>query len=303
MLKTLIKILVMLNIAWVPMGSFSADVVKFRHILSIYSDENGVGLKQPEGVACSQESLLIVADTGNGRLLRYTFRDKTLQPGSVEIKLPQLMYPVKAEINSKNEIYVLDGKQRRILCLTAEGEFKRYFKPRGLSSPAPIVSKSFTIDRHDNIYILDILSKRVLALNSEGEYRRHINFPKDYGFFSDLVVDHKGTIILIDSTKATVFSAGKNATGFSPLTQNLKQFMRFPTSLDTDKRGRIHLVDRNGSKIIILGQDGSFLGRLSAMGWREGFLNYPSQLCLNNKGEIFIADTNNNRIQIFAVIE
>jgi hypothetical protein len=79
--------------------------------------------------------------------------------------------------------------------------------------------------------------------------------------------------------------------------------MRFPTSLDTDKRGRINLVDRNGSKIIILGQDGSFLGRLSAMGWREGFLNYPSQLCLNNKGEIFIADTNNNRIQIFAVVE
>ena len=79
--------------------------------------------------------------------------------------------------------------------------------------------------------------------------------------------------------------------------------MRFPAGITTDKRGRIYLVDRNGSKIIILGQDGSYLGRLSAMGWKEGLLNYPSQICLNDSGEIFVADTNNNRVQIFSIIE
>jgi len=90
---------------------------------------------------------------------------------------------------------------------------------------------------------------------------------------------------------------------FSPLTGPLKEYIRYPTSLDTDESGRIYLTDRNGGSVIILRQDGTYLSRLSAMGWKEGFLNYPSQICLNIKGEIFIADTLNNRIQIFTTIE
>jgi hypothetical protein len=73
--------------------------------------------------------------------------------------------------------------------------------------------------------------------------------------------------------------------------------------MTTDNRGRIYLVDRNGGSIIILGQDGSLLGRQSGMGWKEGRLNYPAQMCISNKGEVFIADTMNHRIQIFAVVE
>jgi hypothetical protein len=79
--------------------------------------------------------------------------------------------------------------------------------------------------------------------------------------------------------------------------------MRFPTSITTDGRGIIYLTDRNGGKVVVLGQDGSYLGRLSGMGWKEGFLNYPSQVSINGKGEIFIADTLNNRVQIFTIIE
>ena len=90
---------------------------------------------------------------------------------------------------------------------------------------------------------------------------------------------------------------------FSPLTVSLKEYMRFPSNLSTDVRGRIYLIDRNGGSVIILGQNGSFLGRQSGMGWKEGRLNYPSQICINNKGEVFIADTNNNRVQIFSINE
>ena len=79
--------------------------------------------------------------------------------------------------------------------------------------------------------------------------------------------------------------------------------MRFPASMITDKRGRIYLLDRNGGRLVILGQDGTLLERLSGMGWREGLLNYPSQVSLNQKGELLIADTRNNRVQIFSILE
>ena len=282
--------------------TFSDAAMKFRYIVSIYADDKGIALKQPEGVAYNK-SLLIVADTGNGRLLRYTLKEGALEAGATEIKVEQLSYPIKAKINSKGEIYVLDRKQRRIIRMTPEGMFKNYLTPTGLPSPASYVSRSFTIDMNDNIYILDIFSQRVLVLDSEARYQKQIAFPKEYGFFSDVEVDVRGRVLLIDSVNAVVYSAAENSASFSPVTESLKEYVRFPASVTTDSRGRIYLVDRNGGSIIILGQEGSFIGRQSGLGWKEGRLNYPSQMCINNRGEIFIADTNNSRVQMFVTVE
>jgi sugar lactone lactonase YvrE len=282
-----------------PVASLGDEALKFRHVTSIYSDDQELRLKQPEGVACNENSDLIVADTGNGRLLRFVFNGKTVKQVAQEIKMPQLTYPVMAKMNSNGEIFALDGRQRRIIRISAAGKFSGFVD----SSPVASGPKSFDIDKNDGFYILDIFSGRVIALNPLGKYLKHFKFPEEYGFISDLTVDYRGNIFLIDSVNARIFSVTKNASAFSPLTGSLKEYMRFPTRITTDKRGRIYLVDRNGGRVIILGQDGSYLGRLSAMGWKEGLLNYPSQMCLNDRGEIFVADTNNSRVQIFTMIE
>jgi len=282
------------------MKSFSAETVKLRYLQSVYFDEKGGGLKQPEGVACNEKSLLVVGDTGNDRLVRYSFQEKSLKVGT-EIKIPQLSNPIRIQINSKGEIFALDGKRRRVVKLTPEGAFKGYVDPEGVPSPSTYVPRSFKIDRNDSIYILDIFSARVLVLNSEGKYQKQISFPKEYGFFSDLCVDSKGTLFLIDCVKAMVFSAAKDSNSFSPLTKSLREYLDFPTSITTDNRGTIYLVDENGSGIVLLGADGSFVGRQLTMGWNEGLLYFPSQMCVNEKGEVFIADRGNSRVQIFTL--
>ena len=119
-----ILIILAIGILLLPLKSFGAETVKFRHLLSIYSDDKGTGLKGPEGVACSEKSVL-VGDTENGRLLRFTFEEKTVK-GGAEIKVPQLSYPIRIQMNSKGEIFALDEKQRRIVRLSPEGDFKGY---------------------------------------------------------------------------------------------------------------------------------------------------------------------------------
>ena len=302
MIGTSVKIMLIISIVLLPMKSFSAETVKFRYLQSVYFDEKGGGLKQPEGVACNEKSLLVVGDTGNDRLLQYTFQEKSLKAGN-EIKIPQLTNPIRVQINSKGEIFVLDGKKRRIIRLNPDGTFKGYVDAEGIPSPSTFVPRSFKIDRNNNIYILDIFTGRVLVLNSEGKYQKQIPFPKDYGFFSDLSVDSKGTLVLVDCVKAMVFSAAKDSNTFSPLTKNLREYLNFATSVTTDNRGTIFVVDENGSGIVILGQDGSFQGRQLNMGWSEGLLYFPSQMCVNEKGEVFIADRGNSRIQIFTLVK
>ena len=285
-----------------PLQSLCAESVRFRQVLSIYLDEKGSGMKQPQGVAWDGKSLLIVADTGNGRLLQFTVQDRTIKGGK-EIKIAQLPYPIGVEVNSKGEIFALDGKQRRIIRISAEGEYKGYLQPEGIPFPSSFMPKSFRIDSRDNIYILDIFSARVLVLAPDGKYQRHVEFPKDFGFISGLEVDFRGNILLIDSVKARVFSAPKDSKSFSPLTKNLREYLNFPTSITTDNKGIIYIVDENGGGIVILGQDGSYLGRQLTMGWNEGMLYYPSQMRINEKGEVFIADRGNSRVQIFTLVK
>lgn len=287
-------------LASIPATGFAGSPVKLRHIVSIYADGKGAGLKHPEGVGYSETGMLIVADTGNGRLLKYGFKNGALEPEVIELEVPQLTYPVRVEINSKGMIYVLDGRQRRIVRLSAEGAFQGFLEPTGLPAPEAYVPRSFKIDADDNIYLLDILSRRVLVLDSGGRYIRHVDFPDDSGFFSDLAIDFKENTLIVDSAGARVFSAAKNNAKFSPVTGSLKQYVRFPTGIVTDRRGRIYLLDRNGGSIGILGQEGAFLGRLSGHGWKERLMNHPSQMCYNGKGEVFVADTSNSRVQIFS---
>ncbi len=292
-----IRCLVFLTVLLYPMTSFCDEAVKFRLVQSVYADNKGTPLKIPEGVGCDGKSV-VMADTGNARLLKYNLEGGRLTQEKI-INVSQLPYPIKVRIGSKGEIFVLDGKSRRIVVLGPEGQFKTILKPEGIPAPAGYVPKSFALDGDNNIYLLDILGSRVLLLNPEGKYKNHIPLPGEAGFISDLLVNMQGEIILIDSVRAVVFSATRDSKSFSPMTKSLKDLMNFPVSMAVDKSGTYYLVDQNGGSVVLLGQDGSFKARKLGMGREEGLLYYPSQICINESGTAFIADRNNNRVQVF----
>jgi len=281
-------------------GSHAAEAVKFKLMAPIYVDGKGAGIKQPEGVSCRGKSLL-VADTGNGRILRYTMTGDTWTPGA-EIVLPQLPYPVRVEANSKGEIFALDGRLRRIARVTPTGEFQGYVDLAG-EAKGSVVPKNFRIDGDAHLQVLAVYSARVLVVDATGKIHREIPFPKGYGFFSDLALDAKGNLFLVDSVQRRVYSAMKNSSGIAPLTESLKEEAYFPVSIAADNRGNIYLVDQNGSGLVILGPDGSFRGRRLSMGWKDGFLRYPTQICITENGSAFIADRGNNRIDGFLITE
>jgi hypothetical protein len=276
----------------------AAEIAKFSYLASVYVDDKAVGISLPEGVACGVGGQVVVGDTGNDRLLRFTYLDKTVREPSV-IKIPQLTAPSRIQLNSKGEIYALDGKQRRIVHLGAAGEFKDVLALDGIPAPATVVAKSFAIDSADSVYVLDVFSARVLVLNAQGKFQKALPFPSDIGFVSDLAVDATGNVILLDSVRRRMFSAGKDGGPFVPLGKDFAgSVLTLPTDMTTSK-GMIFIVEGSGSTVVEFGRDGSFLGRQLTMGWDEGQLNHPSQMCINDKDEVFIADRDNSRIQVF----
>jgi NHL repeat-containing protein len=294
-------LLLLLSFGWLAGEGVAAEASKLRFVVAVYQDDKGVGLRQPEGVACNDRATLVVGDTGRGRLLRFTVEDRNVKPAG-EMRAPELSAPIRVQMNSKDEVLALDGKQRRIVRFDAKGEPRGFLDPEGVPGSGAIVLRSFKVDRDDSLYLLDVFGGRVVVLAPDGKFLRQIAFPKEYGFFSDLAVDSRGRIYLLDSLRAEVWAAAKDAKEFSLLAKNLRGHLSFPISITVDGRGVLYLVDEHGGGVVLLGQDGAVLGRQLAPGWNEGFLNSPSQMCINDKGQVFIADRGNSRVQLFSLV-
>lgn len=275
-----------------------AAAARLAYLAAVYADDKAVGFHLPEGIACGSGGTVVVGDTGNDRLVRFTYRDRTLGAATA-IKIPQLTAPSRVQLTSKGDIYALDSRQRRIVRLDADGQFKAALTYEGAPAPATIVPKSFALDAAGNVYVLDEFSARVLVLDAQGRFQRALPLPGGIGFVTDLAVDFEGNVLLIDSVKRQIFTAAKDGKAFEQLGGDLAASVAtIPTSI-TASRGILFVAEGAGSTIDTFGRDGKFLSRSLAMGWTEGMLNYPSQLCVNDKDEVFVADRDNSRVQVF----
>jgi hypothetical protein len=269
-----------------------------KHQRSIYSDAAEVALKSPEGVSCDDRGALVIADTGNARLLVFTWKDGVLD-GGAQVKLPQLQYPTRVQIDSKGFVFALDRRGKKIVRVDAKGEYAGVVEAKGATSPT-FTPAAFKIGPGDAIYVVDVVAGKFLVLAPDGRVTRELPLPKASGIV-DLAVDNAGRMYLVDAVTAVVFAADPNATAFQPLSKSLKELISFPAYLTTDNRGKLLVVDQHGNAVVRLGVDGTFQGRDLATGWNDGTLYYPGQLCTNAAGDLFVADRNNNRVQIFAV--
>ena len=209
--RIIVSIAAMLLLAKVSIG---AEVLKLRHFQSVYADDKEAGFSSPEGVGCDGNHIL-VADSGNGRLVQFTLIDGKAMPDK-EIKVPELSVPVRVRTNSKGEIFALDGRQKRVVRFNSAGAYLGRVDAAGSPPPSTVIPRSFDIGKDDSIYLLDVFGSRVLILTPEGKFVKKIDFPVEYEVISDLAVDGKGSVFLIDSVKAMVYVAAKGSEKFSP---------------------------------------------------------------------------------------
>lgn len=298
-MRTLSTTAVLIAVAGgIPGGALAAPPAGLRYQRTIYADAAGVALRNPEGVACDDRGDVVIADTGNARLLTFTWKDGALD-GGAQVKLAQLPYPVRVQVDSKGFVLVLDGRSRRIVKVDAKGEFAGNVEPRGASSPA-VTPAAFKIGMGDVLYVLDVVAHRILVVAPDGRVTRELPLPKAAGI-TDVAADSSGRVYVLDAVTAVVFAAEPAATEFRPLSKSLKEMISFPIYLTPDNRGMLYLVDQHGNAVVRVGVDGTFQGRELAIGWKEGAVYYPAQLCIDSHGDVFLADRNNNRVQVFAM--
>jgi hypothetical protein len=283
-----------------PAAGLAAGKVSLLPRTSVYTDGKEAPLSRPEGIACNDKEV-VAADTGNGRLILFHYDDSGLK-FMPPIKLPQIANPTRVQLDGKGDIFVLDGKLKKIAQLDPSGKFVGYIEPQGLPGGSETLNPvSFKLDSSGNIYLASNTLGAVIVLDPTGKFQKQIDFPKGVGFIPDLCIDPQGTVYIIDAINCIVYSAPAGKP-FSPFTGSLKDYMNFPISITMDEKNSFYIVDEHGGGVIVLGPDGSFQERQLSLGWSEGMLYYPVQMCLSTSGYAFIADRGNNRIGIFSVV-
>ncbi len=275
-------------------GAARAATVSFTHAASVYRDELNVALRFPEGVACTDAGAVVVADSGNARIVRYSYRNGQLS-GGTSVTVPQVSYPTRVQIDSKGNILVLDRKARRIARLDVAGTFVSFLDVKGASG-APAVVGAFKLDRQDNAYVQDLATNKLLVVAPSGSVTRQLDLPR--GAVTDVGVDAAGTIYAVDAGAASIWAADRSASAFKALATGMREYLSFPGYV-APSGGRVFVVDQNGHGLVMLGLDGSYQGRQLGIGWNDGFLYYPSQICFTEKGDALVADRSNHRVQIF----
>lgn len=297
-MSTWSKPVLLLALAAAPLAASAAPPRSLNHQRTIYTDSTEGPLNRPEGLACDALGNLVVADTGNARLLTFRWRDGLLDGGAV-VKVPQLGYPVRLQIDSKGFVLALDRRARRIVKVDEKGSFAGYVEVKG--APSAVTPAAFRLDGADNLYVLDLVAGKVVVAAKDGAFTRELPLPKGARGITDVAVDAGGKLYVIDGVAALVYVAEPAEKAFKPLSAPLKEAMSFPTYLAPDNQGKLYVVDQNGNAVVRLGTDGTFQGRELAMGAVDGAVNYPGQLCVTPEGAVFVADRNNNRVQVFSL--
>jgi sugar lactone lactonase YvrE len=290
--------LAILALAALAAAPSAARPAGLKHEVSIYQDDKESPLKAPEGVACGDKGAIVVADTGNGRLLTYTYRDGKLVAGP-PVKLPEVTYPVRVQIDGKGNVLVLDGKTRRVVRVDAAGKFEGAVEWRGVVGAAAVAPVAFRVDAAGNLTVLDVSARRVLVAEGSGKVVREIPLPRGGEEFTDVAVDSAGRVFAVDAVASRLWAAEKGGKEFKPVGASLKDRLSFPVYLVED-RARLYLVDQHGNGIVLMGPDGTFQGRELEMGWADGRVYYPAQMCFTDEGLAVVADRNNNRVQLFS---
>jgi hypothetical protein len=282
-------------------GGARAAPLVLTFAASAYASGDGAALKAPEGLACTADGKVVVADSGNRRLLVFSWKGGNFD-GGTQIKFDELGFPTRVQIDAAGNVLTLDQQGRRIVRVGIEGKFDGFVSMRGVPVEAGYAPVAFKLDRAGAIYVLDVTSARVVVLDRAGAFVRQVRLP-ERRIISDIGVDAAGALYAVDGIGGVVYKAAAGSGVFAVLAKGLKEYLNYPVYIDFGDRGQILLVDQNGNGIVALGPDGSFQGRQLSIGWSDGLVYYPAQICGETRGVVFVADRNNNRVQAFSTVQ
>ncbi|SLM29355.1 putative Peptidylamidoglycolate lyase [Desulfamplus magnetovallimortis] len=285
--------------------------------------------QQPMSVVATGNGNLLVADTGNNRIVKFNPDGQMITTwgkyghGDGEFDTPSAI-----AVDSNGNVYVLDCafEKNRLIKFDQYGNFI-FSRDRGESTDQGKFffssSHSNIAVSHDNIiYISDTNNNRIQKFTVDGSFLGYIdtlsgNCTSDCQLYfpSRMVFDSSGNLFVLHRN-----SFGKEKNIVVKLSSSDEYILSFEIESDIDsevysddsssianlagmaidENDNLYISDATDHRILSYSSEGLYLGTIGSKGSGKGQFNAPYGLCFGKDGKLYVADRDNNRIEKFS---
>lgn len=204
---------------------------------------------------------LVVADTHNSRILRYSLGGRLLALWGEYGSAPgKMVYPTAIKIDPKGIIYLTEYGDNldRVLKYTPDGKFIKQWGTFGTGPGQFQRPMGLALTPDGKVLVADSCNHRLQLFTAEGELLK------------------------------TIGGVGREPGQFN-----------YPYAVTVDGAGRIFVAEFGNNRIQCLDKDGKPLGLMGGPGTEVGLFGTPWGITLSPDGMVWVADTNNHRLQVF----
>ena len=214
----------------------------------------------PHGVAVDDGGCIVVVDTRQHRILKFTSDGKLVTTvGKCGISQLEFSVPIGAVIHPHNKrLYVADQFNHHIQVLNPELTCHNTFGSQGSENGEFRNPTDVAFDNTGNAYVADASNNRIQVFTADGEFLRKF---------------------------------GKEGEG--------KGRLRGPSRIEVSKENMVYVAERDNHRISIFTLEGKFLTSFGTKGNQSGQFNMPRGIAVDENGVIYVCDNGNNRLQLF----
>ncbi len=261
----------------------------------------------PEGIAIEKSGGILVVDSMNARIQKYTSNGQLLTEwGTLGNGFGEFENPTGVAVDSQNNVYVTDTFNHRVQVFAPDGTFLFQFGEIGSGVGQFNGPEGIVIDREDQVFVVDSPNFRIVVFGQDGTFLYAWGtFGAGAGQFkrpSGIAISGDDTILVTDSAAHRVQQftmEGVFLNQWGAFGEEAGQFSR-PLGIVTDQENSVYVADSGNRRIQVFNLEGDFLEIYDTQDKFTSGITAPNQLALHPDGSLFATARVGSRVLKFS---
>lgn len=276
--------------------------------------------RKPAGLSVAPDGSVIIADTGNARLMRVELTNKLKDaplPANTATKLSvtgpsrKLPYAASHLAVHGDDVYAYIPGQGQFVVLGKDGKEKRRFgKAKGKGADVTRATEGFAVSEKHGLYVSDTPNNRLQHFTLDGKHKA--NHLESSGMFDSkakegrvksprgVAVNDDGSVYIANAGNARVDAVSPEGVflfGFGPAVG--PHTMEEPVSLAWDKAGFIYVADKSLKRVFKTEPSGAFIAALGGPGKNPGQYESPVSVAYDGNSYVYVLDSVLRRVSVY----